>query len=160
MNGIKETICSAKVRQNIDDPSRADIYNPHAGRFSTVTSFTLPILRFLKLSASRGVLYRGRTNSMMTPHWYSSAHSIVYITRGESRMQVVDHRGQAVLDEQVREGRFIVVPQNYAIVKQAGNEGCEWITFNTNEINTLSGVPRPFAAACRCHCQCLSDIER
>ncbi|KAF3612943.1 hypothetical protein FXO38_36530 [Capsicum annuum] len=75
-------------------------------------------------------------------------------------MQVADHRGQAVLDEQVREGRFIVVPQNYAIVKQAGNEGCEWITFNTNEINTLSGVPRPFAAACRCHCQCLSDIER
>ncbi|PHT44484.1 hypothetical protein CQW23_13642 [Capsicum baccatum] len=139
MNGIEETICSAKVRQNIDDPSHADIYNPHAGRFTTINSFTLPILRFLKLSASRGVLYR---NSMMAPHWYSNAHSIVYITRGESRMQVVDHRGQAVLDDRVREGQFIVVPQNYAIVTQSGNGGCEWITFNTNDnamINTLSG---------------------
>ncbi|MCE3216575.1 hypothetical protein HAX54_006938 [Datura stramonium] len=64
MNGIEETICSAKVRQNIDNPARADIYNPHAGRFTTVNSFTLPILSFLRLSAARGVLYRplsGRT---------------------------------------------------------------------------------------------------
>ncbi|CAN4101958.1 unnamed protein product [Withania somnifera] len=139
MNGVEETICSAKIRQNIDNPSRADFYNPHAGRFSTVNSFTLPILSYLRLSASRGVLYR---NSMMAPHWYKNAHSIIYITRGESRMQVVDHRGQAVLDDQVREGQFIVVPQNYAVVKQSGNEGCEWITFNTNDnamINTLSG---------------------
>lgn len=81
-------------------------------------------------------------NSMMAPHWYENAHSIIYITRGESRIQIVDHRGRAVLDDQVREGQCLVVPQNYAIVKQAGNEGCEWIAFNTNDnamINTLSG---------------------
>lgn len=57
-NGIEETICTAKVRENIDNPSRADIYNPRAGRLSTVNSFTLPILSFLRLSAARGVLYR------------------------------------------------------------------------------------------------------
>ncbi|XP_009763034.1 11S globulin seed storage protein Jug r 4-like [Nicotiana sylvestris] len=138
-NGIEETICTAKVRENIDNPARADIYNPRAGRLSTVNSFTLPILSFLRLSAARGVLYR---NSMMAPHWYENAHSIIYITRGESRIQIVDHRGRAVLDDQVREGQCLVVPQNYAIVKQAGNEGCEWIAFNTNDnamINTLSG---------------------
>lgn len=58
VNGIEETICTAKLRENIDKPSRADIYNPRAGRFSTVNSLTLPILRFLQLSAARGVLYR------------------------------------------------------------------------------------------------------
>lgn len=57
-NGLEETICTAKLRENIDRPSRADIYNPRAGRFSTVNSFTLPILRFFQLSAAKGVLYR------------------------------------------------------------------------------------------------------
>lgn len=57
-NGLEETICTAKLRENIDRASRADIYNPRAGRFSTVNSFTLPILRFFQLSAARGVLYR------------------------------------------------------------------------------------------------------
>lgn len=59
-NGLEETLCTAKVRENLDRPSRADVYNPRAGRFSSVNSFTLPILSFLQLSASRGVLYRVR----------------------------------------------------------------------------------------------------
>ncbi|KAK6120032.1 hypothetical protein DH2020_046162 [Rehmannia glutinosa] len=138
-NGLEETICSAKNRENIDKPSRADIYNPRAGRLSTVNSLTLPILRFFQLSAARGVLYR---NAIMAPHWFVNAHSIIYITRGESRMQVVNHRGQAVFDGQVREGQAVVVPQNFAVVKQAGEQGCEWVEFNTNDnamMNTLSG---------------------
>ncbi|KAG8370790.1 hypothetical protein BUALT_Bualt13G0020100 [Buddleja alternifolia] len=50
--------------------------------------------------------------------------------------------GQAVFDGQVREGQVVVVPQNFAVVKQAGEQGCEWVEFNTNDnamINTLSG---------------------
>ncbi|XP_060180849.1 11S globulin seed storage protein Jug r 4-like [Lycium barbarum] len=139
MNGIEETICSAKVRQNIDNPARADIYNPQAGRFTTANSLTLPILNFLRLSAARGVLYR---NSIMAPHWVTNAHSVIYITRGEARIQIVDHRGQTVLDDRVRQGQVVVVPQNYAVVKHAENEGVEWVEFNTNSnamINTLSG---------------------
>ena len=57
-NGLEETICSARIRENIDDPARADIYTPQAGRLSTLNSFNLPILRFLRLSAEKGVLYR------------------------------------------------------------------------------------------------------
>ena len=138
-NGIEETICSAKLRQNIDNPARADVYNPQAGRFTTVNSFTLPILSFLRLSAARGVLYR---NSIMSPHWVMNAHKVIYVTRGEARVQIVDHRGQAVLDDRVRQGQVVVVPQNYAVVKQAENEPFEWVEFNTNDnamINTLSG---------------------
>ncbi|KAL7151580.1 hypothetical protein ABFS83_04G041100 [Erythranthe nasuta] len=138
-NGIEETICSAKIRENLDKASRADIYNPRAGRFSTVNSYSLPILKFLQLSAARGVLYR---NAIMSPHWYANAHSIIYVTRGDSRMQIVNHKGRAVFDGQVREGQVVVVPQNYAVVKQAGEQGCEWVAFNTNDnamINTLSG---------------------
>ncbi|KAL3620600.1 hypothetical protein CASFOL_035512 [Castilleja foliolosa] len=138
-NGIEETICSAQVRQNIDKASRADIYNPRAGRLTTVNSLSLPILGLFQLSAARGVLYK---NAIMSPHWFVNAHSIVYVTRGEARVQIVNHRGQAVFDGQAREGQALVVPQNFAVVKQAGEQGFEWVEFNTNNnamINTLSG---------------------
>lgn len=81
-------------------------------------------------------------NGIMAPHWSMNAHSIIYVTRGEARMQIVNHKGQAVFDGGVREGQVVVVPQNFAAVKQAGEEGCEWVELNTNDnamISTLSG---------------------
>ncbi|KAG6429107.1 hypothetical protein SASPL_107146 [Salvia splendens] len=75
-------------------------------------------------------------NAIMAPHWLTNAHSILYITRGDKFIQVVNHKGQ------VREGQVLVVPQNFAVLKQAGEQGCEWVEFQTNAnamINTLSG---------------------
>lgn len=57
-NGLEETLCTLRLRENIGDPSRADIYTEQAGRLSTVNSHNLPVLRWLRLSAQRGVLYR------------------------------------------------------------------------------------------------------
>lgn len=57
-NGLEETFCSMRVKENIGDPQRADIFNPRAGRISTLNSNKLPILRFLRLSAERTSLYR------------------------------------------------------------------------------------------------------
>lgn len=57
-NGLEETLCTAKLRQNLDEPTRADIYNPRGGRISTLNSQKLPILSWLRLSAEKGVLYR------------------------------------------------------------------------------------------------------
>lgn len=57
-NGLEETICSARIRENIIRPARADLYNPRAGRISTVNSLTLPILSYLRLSAEYVLLYR------------------------------------------------------------------------------------------------------
>lgn len=56
-NGVEETFCSARLSQNIGDPSRADFYNPQGGRISVVNRNHLPILRYLRLSAEKGVLY-------------------------------------------------------------------------------------------------------
>ncbi|KVH94293.1 11-S seed storage protein, conserved site-containing protein [Cynara cardunculus var. scolymus] len=100
-NGFEETICSAKLTSNIDDPSRADFYNPQAGRCTQLNSYKFPILQW-----------------------------------------VVNNQGQSVFNEQVREGQLVVVPQNFAVAKQAGQEGCKWISFRTNDnamINTLAG---------------------
>ncbi|KZV26553.1 legumin B-like [Dorcoceras hygrometricum] len=129
-NGLEETFCSAKIRENIDHPSRADVYNPRGGRLSSVNSHSLPILSYLRLSAQKGVLYK---NALMGPHWSTNAHSAMYVTRGRARIQVVGNNGKRVFDEDVNQGQLLVVPQNFVIVKKASNEGFEWITFKTNE---------------------------
>ncbi|KAM7501464.1 hypothetical protein LguiB_000368 [Lonicera macranthoides] len=134
-NGLEETVCSARFRENIDDPSRADIYNPRAGRLSTLNSYNLPILRHIQLSAER-------QNAIMAPHWMTNSHRVLYATGGEARIQIVDHRGQAVFDDQVREGQVVIAPQNFAVVKQASEQGFEWVAFRTNDnamMSTLSG---------------------
>ncbi|GER54635.1 CBS domain-containing protein, partial [Striga asiatica] len=65
-------------------------------------------------------------NAGMALHWFVKAHSFLYVTRCASRMQIVNHRGWAVLDGEVREGQAVVVPQNFAVVKRASEQGCEW----------------------------------
>ncbi|GMN53402.1 hypothetical protein TIFTF001_022534 [Ficus carica] len=129
-NGLEETFCTLRMRHNIDRPSQADIFNPRGGRVTTVNNFNLPILRFLRLTAERGVLYK---NAMMAPHFNLNSHSVFYVTRGSGRCQIVDDFGRNVFDGEVQEGQLLVVPQNYAVVKQAGNRGFEWIAIKTND---------------------------
>ncbi|GAV69599.1 Cupin_1 domain-containing protein [Cephalotus follicularis] len=133
-NGIEEAFCSMRLRENIADPRRADTYNPRAGRINTLNSHDLPILSYLQLSAEHGVLYG---NAMRAPHWNVNSHSIMYVTRGNARVQIVDNSGQQIFNDQVREGQLVVVPQNFAVVKRAGSEGFEWIAFKTND-NAMS----------------------
>ena len=78
----------------------------------------------------------------MPPHWKLNAHCVLYATRGEAQMQIVDQRGQAVFNDRIREGQLVVVPQNFVVMKQAGNEGFEWVAMKTHEnamFNTLAG---------------------
>ncbi|KAE8735966.1 Legumin B [Hibiscus syriacus] len=121
------------------DSSFADIFNPRGGRITTVNGFNLPILKWLQLSAERGVLYN---NALYAPHWNINAHSIVYITRGNGRIQIVSENGEAIFDDRVQEGQVITVPQNHVVLKKAGRQGFEWISFKTNanaQISQLAG---------------------
>ncbi|CAO2818791.1 unnamed protein product [Amaranthus hypochondriacus] len=129
-NGVEETICSARLVKNIDDPSKADIYTPGAGRLTTLNSFNLPILSHLRLSAAKGVLYR---NAIMAPHYNLNAHNIMYCLQGRGRIQIVNDQGQSVFDDELTKGQLVVVPQNFAIIKQAFEEGFEWVSFKTSE---------------------------
>ncbi|KAJ4826949.1 hypothetical protein Tsubulata_043111 [Turnera subulata] len=129
-NGIEESFCSMRIRENLDDPSRADVFSPEAGRLSSLNSHNLPILRALRLSAERGVLYN---EALMVPHWNQNAHSIIYAIRGQARLQVVDHFGQTVFNGELREGQVLTVPQNFAVAKRAEGERFEWVAFKTND---------------------------
>lgn len=59
-NGLEETFCTMKARQNMAATTLADSYNPRAGTMATLNSQKLPILRFIQMSAERGVLRRVR----------------------------------------------------------------------------------------------------
>ncbi|KAM7526715.1 hypothetical protein LguiA_016617 [Lonicera macranthoides] len=138
-NGLEETLCTMRIRENVEDPERADMYTAQGGRISTLNSHNLPILRNVQLSAERGVLYR---NAMVAPHWNINAHSVIYVIRGNGRIQIVGNSNRPAFDGEVREGQLLVVPQNFAVVKQAGNQGFEWVSFKTNDqamVSPLAG---------------------
>ncbi|KAK9083246.1 hypothetical protein Scep_029717 [Stephania cephalantha] len=145
-NGFEETICTARMRENIGNPARADVYNPEAGYIRTVNRMNLPILNYLQLSAERGVLYR---NAIYAPHYNLNAHTIIYVTRGSARVQVTGNYRQPVYDGQLSEGQVLVVPQNFALTKQAGQGGFEWVSFKTDAnamTNSLAGKTSAFRA--------------
>ncbi|GMY06895.1 11S globulin seed storage protein Jug r 4-like isoform X1 [Fagus crenata] len=138
-NGLEETLCTLRLRENIGDASRADIYNPEAGRISTLNSNKLQLLNWLQLSAERGKLNR---NAIHVAHWTQNAHTVIYGVRGTARVQVVDDSGRSVFDDELQQGQVLIVPQNFAVVKRASSEGFEWVAFKTNDnaqITPLAG---------------------
>ncbi|KAI8006414.1 Cocosin 1 [Camellia lanceoleosa] len=134
-NGLEETICTMRITENIADPERADVYTAQGGRTSTLNGHNLPILRNIQLSAERGVLYK---NGIFAPHWNINTHSIMYVTRGSGRIQIVGNSNRPAFDGQVRQGQLLIIPQNFAVLKQAGDEGLEWISEKTNDRAMIS----------------------
>ncbi|XP_041024925.1 legumin B-like [Juglans microcarpa x Juglans regia] len=138
-NGVEETFCTLRLKHNIADPQRTDVYNERGGRITSLNSLNLPILRYIQLSVERGVLYR---NALVAPLYNMNCHSVIYVIRGNARLQVVGENGQNVFDGEVREGQALTVPQNFAVIKKAGNQGFEWVAFKTNDnakTNPLAG---------------------
>ena len=139
-NGYEETICSLRLKQNIGDPWRADVYTPRGGHRSSVTGYDLPILRkVVRLSAHQGRLHQG---AMVLPYYNVNAHSILYAIRGSARIQVVQQQGQNVFNEEVQQGQVLIIPQNFAALIKARDSGFEYVAIKTDEnamINSLAG---------------------
>ncbi|KAK9281074.1 hypothetical protein L1049_003967 [Liquidambar formosana] len=56
-NGLEETFCTMKFRQNINTEKEAEVYSRRAGRINVVNQHKLPILRSMDMSAERGNLF-------------------------------------------------------------------------------------------------------
>nr|ABL74555.1 glutelin [Oryza sativa Japonica Group] len=145
-NGLEENFCTIKARVNIENPSRADSYNPRAGRISSVNSQKFPILNLIQMSATRVNLYQ---NAILSPFWNVNAHSLVYMIQGQSRVQVVSNFGKTVFDGVLRPGQLLIIPQHYAVLKKAEREGCQYIAIKTNAnafVSHLAGKNSVFRA--------------
>lgn len=77
-------------------------------------------------------------NGIYGPHYTINANSILYATRGSARIQIVNCQGKAVFDGQLNKGQLLVVPQGFAVAKQARDEGFECIVFKTNDRAMIS----------------------
>nr|GEY63855.1 legumin B-like [Tanacetum cinerariifolium] len=71
-----------------------------------------------------------------------NAHNVLYVKRGNTMMQIANNKGQAVFDDVVQVHQVVMILQNFVVLKQAQEQGCQWIAFRTNDnsmINTLAG---------------------
>ncbi|PWA75608.1 legumin A [Artemisia annua] len=76
----------------------------------------------------RGVL---KSHGIVAPLWIINTHNIMYVTNGNMRIHIANDQGQSFFND-----------QNFEVVKQAGEQGCNWISFRINGnamINTLAG---------------------
>ncbi|KAL6640206.1 hypothetical protein ACP70R_022055 [Stipagrostis hirtigluma subsp. patula] len=128
-NGIEETMCSLKFRRNVDNPQSSDIYNPRGGRITRANSQNFPILGIVQMSATRNVLLN---NAVLAPHWTVNAHTVMYVTAGRGRVQVVNNRGRSVFDSVLRQAQILLIPQNFVVAVKARQEGFAWVSFKTN----------------------------
>ncbi|KAJ6920653.1 hypothetical protein NC651_014291 [Populus alba x Populus x berolinensis] len=128
-NGLEETFCNMKIKQNIELQGEADVYTKQGGRINIANQQKLPILQFIDMSAERGHLM---PNALYTPHWSMTDNRVVYALRGELNAQVVDERGNTIMNERVRQGDMFVIPQFYATLMRAGNNGFEWVSFKSS----------------------------
>ncbi|XP_040382642.1 cocosin 1-like [Oryza brachyantha] len=129
-NGVDEALCLMKLRENVADPMKADLYTPNGGRITVLNSQKLPVLKLIKMSVNRGVM---RRNAILAPHWNINAHAAVYATSGSARLQVVSSEGRRVFDGELRRGQMVVVPQSFAVLGSAGDEGFAWVSFQTSD---------------------------
>ncbi|XP_006647144.1 glutelin type-B 5 [Oryza brachyantha] len=134
-NGLDENFCTIKARLNIENPSRADTYNPRAGRITRLNSQKFPILNLVQMSATRVNLYQ---NAILSPFWNVNAHSLVYMVQGNARVQVVSNFGKTVFNGVLRPGQLLIIPQHYVVLKKAEREGCQYIAFKTNANSIVS----------------------
>ncbi|KAI3459513.1 hypothetical protein Pfo_016176 [Paulownia fortunei] len=94
------------------------VFSPRSGWITTLNSQKLPNLNRLGLSAEKGVLYE---KAIMAPHWSLEAHSMIHITSGISRIQVIRNKWIPVFKSSATNG-----------YGKAGEQGCEWIAFKTS----------------------------
>ncbi|KAF9683013.1 hypothetical protein SADUNF_Sadunf05G0168100 [Salix dunnii] len=128
-NGLEDTFCTMKIKHNIELQRQADVYTKQGRRINIANQKKLPILQFPDMSAERGHLM---PNALYTPHWFMTDNRVVYALRGELNAQIVDERGNTIMNERVREGGMFVIPQFYATLMRAGNNGFEWVSFKSS----------------------------
>uniref|UniRef100_A0A8I6WH70 Cupin type-1 domain-containing protein n=2 Tax=Hordeum vulgare subsp. vulgare TaxID=112509 RepID=A0A8I6WH70_HORVV len=136
-NGLEENFCDHKLTANIDDPSRAEIYNPRAGTITHLNSQTFPILNIVQMSATRVHLYQ---NAIISPLWNINAHSVMYMIQGHILVQVVNDHGRNVFNGLLSPGQLLIIPQNYVVLKKAQRDGSKYIEFKTNANSMVSHI--------------------
>ncbi|KAH6835081.1 hypothetical protein C2S53_003652 [Perilla frutescens var. hirtella] len=92
-----------------------------------------PLLDKIGLSPS---LVRVEPETVLDPS-YGMEHRIIYVTKGEGRIQIVGLNGTPALDGSVEEGQLVVVPKFFAVALLAAHNGLEFFCVSTSSRPSL-----------------------
>ncbi|XP_065875540.1 11S globulin seed storage protein Ana o 2.0101-like [Euphorbia lathyris] len=126
-NVNEESFCDINTTRivKISDPSRADLFVPEVGHFTTIDVHQLAIHESSQLSISYN------KDVMRLSHW-ENGYSIFYVVKGEGHIQVVNDSGKNVFDDIIKEGQLLTVPHSFLIAEQSKTDMFEYVTFKTN----------------------------
>jgi hypothetical protein len=79
-------------------------------------------------------------NAIVSPRYTIGAQSVLYVTRGSVKVQVVDNRGVAVFNGVLRQGQPLVVPEYYVFLAEAEKDGDQYVVFKTNANPVLNRI--------------------
>lgn len=97
-----------------------DSFHEKAGKLTVANGYKLPVLKLLHMSV--GCL-KLEPNAMVTPGWLANGDKLIYCVRGSARIQMVKPNGEMACDVQMKEGSMLMVPRDYPVIEQAGDDG-------------------------------------
>ncbi|KAI5076516.1 hypothetical protein GOP47_0008581 [Adiantum capillus-veneris] len=106
-----------------------DLYVKRGGWKKGADESNLPVLRKVGMSALRVGL---EPNAVEAPLYFSNANQIVYIIRGNGRIEVASNDGESILDKYVGAGTILAIPKFTPSIKVAGDGGLSFLTFLTS----------------------------
>ncbi|KAH6770119.1 hypothetical protein C2S52_014922 [Perilla frutescens var. hirtella] len=110
-----------------------------------ITAEDSPLIDKIGLSPS---LVRLEPETILNPS-YSMEHRIIYVIKGQGRIQIVGLNGARVLDEIVEEGQLIVVPKFFVAALLANHKGLEFFCVSTSSrplSKQIAGNTSPYKA--------------
>ncbi|KAJ7946629.1 Glutelin type-A 2 [Quillaja saponaria] len=119
---------SSKLVYSID-AAEPDIAIKNGGSVTKVTESEFAFIGETGLSAVRIKLEANAIKSANFPANY--AVQLIYITKGNGKVEIVGINGKLVLDTTVKAGDLLVVPQFYVVAQIAGPDGMELLSVLT-----------------------------
>ncbi|WCJ38333.1 11S globulin seed storage protein 1 [Euphorbia peplus] len=118
---------NSRIAKLVDSPKEV-LCTTEAGYFTTIDVHKFPFLESVHFSGSYNLMFK---DVMRLPHW-ENTQRILYVVKGEGRIQVADDNGKNVFDDDVNEGRILVVPKFMVMAEKANSERFEYVTFKPN----------------------------
>lgn len=120
---------SEKLVYNID-AACPDHKVKNIGSWTTVTETKFPFIAKVGLSTNHIEL---KADSMSSPIYTTdSTTQMIYVVKGDGKIQIVGINGERVLDTEVKVGHLVVVPRFFVVALLAGGEGIECLSVVTS----------------------------
>lgn len=108
------------------------------GSWTSVTGAKFPFIGKVGLSANHVKLGVDSVSSLI--YTTDSSTQMIYVVKGDGRIQIVGINGERVLDSEVKVGDLVVVPRFFVVAVMAGGEGIECLSVITSSEPVLEDI--------------------